>query len=468
MSDEAGISVLERLEAILRNPATYELARTVPEPARRGRPRQYPPYMLIVYEALLSVFGSARQVDAELGHLMIWGFIRKVVGELFPNDPTMALPAAPMRRHHYLYGRKRCLADPGFLAELGAQHRRLAAMYAADVGLMDPNCGDSWTNPDLGRMLYADGKVVAPLFKHASDDRRVVPGTGEIVPRRFEPDAGLHFEGDGNTAFGVKFVIAAARLPERHGRIVLDVDWVPSPGGEAKTAMDCFRRLSTLLPAARGVIYDTALRGVHHQELLRELGLLPINKVTAAKAGTRKPRRGEGRRQEKSVHVEDKKVTLPEGRTVTIRLYAFGGAIGIGEVTDKGDLRFVPLRRKRTHRNADKSGRFRWYNDYELPEGYGGGSISVRLHANDEDRARKFNRTENVRPIPPADPLFRDLYRRRNDAESINRNLDDTMWLGRAHSVGHERQLLNMLGYALAVNSLTLSRHSRERLRPAA
>jgi hypothetical protein len=33
------------------------------------------------------------------------------------------------------------------------------------------------------------------------------------------------------------------------------------------------------------------------------------------------------------------------------------------------------------------------------------------------------------------------------------------MWLGRAHSVGHLRQHLNFLGFALAVNSLALLEH---------
>jgi hypothetical protein len=66
----------------------------------------------------------------------------------------------------------------------------------------------------------------------------------------------------------------------------------------------------------------------------------------------------------------------------------------------------------------------------------------VRLHGNDEDTARKLNRPENLRPIPPGDPDFERLPRR-NDAESINRHLDDTMWLGRAHSIGHARQHLN-------------------------
>jgi hypothetical protein len=30
--------------------------------------------------------------------------------------------------------------------------------------------------------------------------------------------------------------------------------------------------------------------------------------------------------------------------------------------------------------------------------------------------------------------------------------LEDTLWLGRAHSLGHSRQLLNLLGYAVMVN----------------
>ncbi len=43
-----------------------------------------------------------------------------------------------------------------------------------------------------------------------------------------------------------------------------------------------------LLMAQRGI---PSLRGVHHQTLLRDLGLLPVNRVTAAKAGVNQPRR---------------------------------------------------------------------------------------------------------------------------------------------------------------------------------
>ena len=90
----------------------------------------------------------------------------------------------------------------------------------------------------------------------------------------------------------------------------------------------------------------------------------------------------------------------------------------------------------------------------------------MRLHGNDDDTARRFNRTENVRAIPPSDPDFKALYARRNDAESINRAIDDSMWLSRAHSVGHARHM-NLIGYALMVNSLALLEH-RQRAAPLA
>jgi hypothetical protein len=88
---------------------------------------------------------------------------------------------------------------------------------------------------------------------------------------------------------------------------------------------------------------------------------------------------------------------------------------------------FVELAKVRTHPNADKTGQYRWYNDYALPRSFGGRRVTVRLHATDEDTLRRFNRTENVRPIPPTDPDFTRLYSRRNDAELINRSLDDCM-----------------------------------------
>jgi hypothetical protein len=460
-----GVSALERLEALLANPALYELAELVPDQSESGgRPRSYPTYMWLLYEALISVYGSARRVEAELAHPIVWNLIRGTIRQRFPHRRELQLPAEPMRRHHYLYARNRYLTDPAVLSELAATHRALAANQARVLGLLDPEGPGSWTHPDLSRMVHADGKVITPLFKAQPGSRRLDRRTGELLPTRVEPDAALHFEGDGNAAWGTKFVLVAARTSEVHGRIILDVEWVPTPGGEARSALESFTRLAPNMPGAQGVIYDTALRGVHHQHLLRELGLLPVNRVTAAKAGAKKPRRND-RRAEKTVHIEDKTITLANRTTRSVRLYASGGALGIAELDDTGVQHFVAIPRIRTHRNRDKSGRYRWYNDYQLPAACDDQVITVRLHGNDEDQARKLNRTENLRPIPPGDPDFERLFPRRNDAESINRHLDDTMWLGRAHSIGHARQHLNLLGFALTVNSLALHRH-RERQAP--
>jgi hypothetical protein len=461
-----GVSALERVEALLANPALYELADLVPDAENGGRPRDYPTFMWLLYESLISVYGSARRVEAELAHPVVWNLIRDTIRRRFPLKADLHLPTRPMRRHHYLYARNRYLTDPSILHQLATAHRELATQQARTLRLLDPSGAGSWTHPDLSRMLHADGKVIAPLFKATPGDRRVDRQTGELLATRYEPDAALHFEGDGNAAWGTKFVLVAARTPDVHGRIILDVEWVPTPGGEARSALKCFTRLTPHMPGAQGIIYDTALRGVHHQHLLRELGLLSINRVTAAKAGAKKPRRND-RRVEKNVHIEDRAISLTDGTTRTVRLYASGGALGIAELDDTGTQHFVPIPRIRTHRNRDKNGRYRWYNDYQLPPTYEDQVITVRLHGDEEDRARKLNRTENLRPIPPGDPDFARLFPRRNDAESINRHLDDTMWLGRAHSIGHARQHLNLLGFALTVNSLALHRH-REREAPLA
>lgn len=130
----------------------------------------------------------------------------------------------------------------------------------------------------------------------------------------------------------------------------------------------------------------------------------------------------------------------------------------LSEFTETGEQELTPLTRLRTMRHADKSGTFRWYNEFELPSGK---TMTVRLDTTDEDRKRKFNRSENVRQIAPNDPDFKKIYSRRSDIESINRVLDDTMWLGRAHSLGHNRQLVNLLGFALMTNGLAIHLHRK-------
>jgi hypothetical protein len=344
------------------------------------------------------------------------------------------------------------LTDPAVLARLQALHRELAVEQANELGLLDPEGEGSFTHPSLDRLIYADGKVITPLYKAKPGDVRVDKETGEIKPIRHEADAALHMEGTGEMAWGCKYVITAVRSTDRHGRIILDARHSPNVGGEAKTAMEVLRDLAAIAKGAQGVIYDGALRGVHLAELMNKHGLLGINRVTAKEVVTVKGK--PVKRTEKSIHVEDKVV---DGKTV--RLFAKGGAIGVVELDHNGEQNFVELKRIKTTRREDKNG-FRFYNLYALPAG---GTVMVRLDTTDEDRARKLNRSENVRAIAPSDPDFQKIYKRRADAESINRGLEDTLFLGRAHSKGAARQSVNLLGFALMVNGLALHLHRKKR-----
>ena len=364
-------STLERVEALLANPALYELAEQIParQPGAPGRPALYPPWMWLLYEALISVYGSARAVETELSHPMVWGLIRRHARRALKEQRHLWPPRRPMRRHHYLYARTRHLQHA--VHQLWAQQRQHAIRTARDIGLLDPDGPGSWTHPHPSRAIYADGKVLTPLTRLKREDSN---------SSRVENDAGLHWQGTGEAAWGTKYVIVATRGPNTHQRIILDADHVPKPGAEAATVMDCFQRLQPHLPGVQTLIYDTALRGVHHQTILRDLGWIPINRVQAKQAGPATPRRDlSEQRQPKSVHIEDRTTTHPNGTKHTLRLYAVDGTLGAATHNDRGEPSFQPLQRIRTHRRAGSNNQWRWYNTYRLPHQHGGGEITVVL-----------------------------------------------------------------------------------------
>ncbi|MEX1100809.1 MAG: hypothetical protein WD739_01275 [Actinomycetota bacterium] len=153
--------------------------------------------------------------------------------------------------------------------------------------------------------------------------------------------------------------------------------------------------------------------------------------------------------------IEIKGVTMPDGQVQKVQIYATDGAAAIGRLNDEGEMILVPLERVRTQRRASKSG-YSWNNQYRLPAEFGHREITFRLQGNDADAAKKLNRAENLRAIPRSDPDFGRLYVRRSDAESINRHLEDTLYLNRAHSVGMLRQEADLLGFALSVKAMTV------------
>lgn len=345
MAVETRVSTFDRIEAVLRNEAIYELAKLVPErvEGEAGRPCDFPPYMLFVFEALISVFGSARKTETEIADRNVWHFMRRIVKKVHKDDRSMWLPPQRYKRHHYLYGRNRYLTNPVILEQIQEKHREIAAQQANGLGLLDPDGEGSFTRPSLDRLVYADGKVVTPLYKAKPGMNRVDKETGEIKPVRYEADADLHMEGTGEMAYGIKFLMTAVRTSDVHGRIILDAQHVPDKGGEAKVAVESFKAVAPHSPGIQGVIFDTALRGMHHNELMQKLGWLSINRVQGAEVVTRNGKAV--KRVEKTVHIEDKTVN---GKIV--RLFARGGAVCVAELTETGEQELTELKRVRTAR----------------------------------------------------------------------------------------------------------------------
>ncbi len=410
----------------------------------------------------MSVYRSSRRVETGLGHPENWAYLSRLVRRRFPNDPCQHLPERPVRRHHFVYVRDRYLTDEATWDELRTTFGQGSAEQAVnEMGMCRADGPGSLSHPDLSRMLYADGKVISPVFKAKPGQKKVDPATGEICGLRADPDAHLHVTGGGEPAYGNKFVMLSCRTSEPHGRMILDLEWVPNVGGEAKVPLQCLARTAPLLPGAHGVIYDGAFRGVHLQEVLHDLGLVPVVPVTAASGGNRarKPR------EERRVWVEEHQVRGTDGVVRRFQVWTRGGALGVVELNDAGEPIFTELEKRKVCRRRNDDGTWRFYGEYRVPHDLGGGELRVRFDQTDEDRRREFNRTEHLRAFPPSDADYKRLYPRRADAESINRALDDSMWLGRAHSVGAKRQLIDLLGFAMMVNSLALHRR-REALAP--
>ena len=124
-----------------------------------------------------------------------------------------------------------------------------------------------------------------------------------------------------------------------------------------------------------------------------------------------------------------------------------------------GSTQLHPLVRTKTLRRSDRDS-WRFYGEYQLPDLIGGGTTRIRLDRTSQDVKAGFNREENLRAIAPADPDHDRLMARRNDTESGNRLLDDSMLRERAHTVGWRRQLLNITTWAAMRNASAALQHA--------
>lgn len=409
-----------------------------------GRPRRYPMVCAVIWDALVQVFGSSRQVEVELGCVES-GWWKKI--RVAAASRGIDVPEAPMRRHHYEWLRNRYLTVDASLDAVGEAFRDTAALDAVMIGLCDPEGGGSLTHPSPDRVVVGDGKVVTPRFKTDPRKRvRVNKTTGEVREIQADPDARLHVTGGGDRVFGTKFVLLSTRGDARNQRVVLDVTY--SRSNEAADASAAFERTLPLVPGCQAVAYDGAFRGKHLRPLLKRHGVLPVSRLHSAQHG----------------EVPDRHlgiVGVIGGTAAALDVHLVNGSPCARTFTVDGDPIVTPLRRVKTERRGNPGG-WRLYNVYAVPDEMGGGRVRLRLDQTDQDIAAGFNREEHLRAVPPDDPDHAAIYGRRNDTESGNRLLDDSMLRERAHTVGWRRQLLNVTCWAAVRNAVAVWQHCPE------
>ena len=474
--NDLGVSDLERVEAVFTNPDLYELGSKLPSPDkhRGGTPLKYPKYFVIAFDSLTGIYGSQRDAATALNGPFVWERIRTLVRETVPNRSDLWLPEEPPSRTWFHEARHRYLghaaaADgpmPQQLEDLRAAFSATGVATARELGLLDPAGKGSPTRPDASRMIYHDGKAIRQLFNGAPGDTRDVevidPTTGEVGievrARRADPDVKTHLTGDNRQIHGSKFWHAETRDERPYTRVFVSVDYVPEIKGEknseANIAVKNLLDLRPLVPGATGAISDTALRGVHIDELQRRTGLVVMNPVAAAKVDPKT-----GKRTEKEGPLTTVTFNLDDGTTEDVDICYQGGRLCRIEYADDGTRFAVPLPRTMTRIIPNADGTFRTYVEYEVAHPRGGEPQTLRERTYNDPDKDSFNRAENIRQIPPGDPDYERLKGRRSDAEAANRQIDADLYLRRAHSVGAYRQLFDLIGFAFAQNSLARHRH---------
>lgn len=415
------------LQAVLAGPLIHQVAADLPEVFTRRR--RHPLAMHLGYLTLQRAIGSGSRLDAEFA---AGAWARAIdaynLGACrYGDGRTLGAHLPRLTADGFRASREALIAPENLPAVLEAVTAR-SVVLATTVGLL-PSQGGSLTHPDPRRTIYGDGTIVRPLYR---------PDT----PGRHDPDIAQHHRHDG-AHWGNNFVLAYCRGSQPHQRVILGVARVDAPGGEAETAAELFSRIVPVAaPRVQAIVYDGAFRGTHHNRLMHELGVLVITKVHAAA-------RRDGEKIVRTIPLDTRTHTVA-GQPCRHTLVINDGAILEALIDAAGDLQLsAPLSRKQVRRSySDRNGyRFTLGVTIDCPRQPFDAWFSIHPHA------------DQLRSLPESDPDFAAIYGLRNDAESNNNSYKQTLPSRRAAALGWRRQLLDVTGWAVLVNSRAHQRH---------
>ena len=455
-------SIGESVAGLVRAPYVAGLGELLEE-SRVGRHRKHPQWVPMAYAALARHFRSANRLDGELAH-GLWDVLRRDGMAAGLDDPG----TAPYTYPQHTYWREQAIRDVERREHLLEAFTTLAIDHARTTGLLLPMGRGSLTHPHPSRTIYGDGTVVRPIYRKApptggaDDDEGASVGTGGASGQAEEPSgrqdesAAVFHRHDGPIR-GNDFVCFYARGEGSGSRIVLGVDRVDAPGREAETAIALIERIAGIAgEGIQAVVYDGAFKGVHIDDVMRRFGLVVVNKLAAAvrtEEETVAKRRALGTFEHKVGR-----------RTCTHHLHIDNGTVIDVALADDGTpVTVAAATRKQVKRVRRTDGSYRFHLGVMIPCRRGSFTLWLSPHATKDGD----NLPEHLRLLPPDDPDFTSLYGLRNDSESFNSQFKRSLLVDRAASVGWERQLFDVLGFAVLQNSLTWAVARRQSERPA-
>ena len=443
-------SIAQEIQKIVACDAFWTLAKSLDSNethhSRSGRPRKCGSADVLIFVVAISALGSARAVHRFFRDPVQWKLICDTAVTAYPDDPTRRLSPKGITRYQFDRYRRKHVEFEHAIREFQTQTEKSMAEIARDTEMFDSSQG-SWTEPATQNIVVSDATWIASPY-NSSSPTYTDPKTGEIIPVRYDPDATPYR--DNTQANGNMLVSVIARNSHPNERLILSLDYKPHTNmSDATLAVDMTLRIFPLIPEIQGFVYDMALYANDYDRLL-SAGILPISKVQRTRTG-----------KVAMFNLNEHEFTLTNGTKKNIVVHAVDGTPRI-ELLIGDEIQSVGLIRIRTSRSKNRTGTYRIYGTWQIPDFAGispklrNATTQIRHNSTDTEIANNTPRTRALRVIPETDKSFDRYYGLREDTESMHHHLKTTMTNRRARSVGRHRQLFEFIGYQIALATKTL------------
>ena len=451
------------MKILVDNPAFTAIADEMPEPvshvdrSRGGRLAEYPPVVFLALGALAAETGSIRSAVRALEDM--WDWIRKPLHAAAPGYAGLQRGSGSPTRSQFVRYRNLYLQGDSDYATVHDEAVRVFTELAKTNGYFDK--AGTISDPRPSDVVFGDGCVFKARFdlerkglEYLGNGQWVDPVTGVITDRPWDPDAGHFVQGDKTRPYGLKYSIIGAHNGHDNERMMLNFGQLGVVGrndsaqshSEARRSVDLVAQIQQTAPDVYGLVYDKALRGVHHDALYQS-GMFGVSKIHRHSDGL-----------PKSLVLGNHEVTR-HGRTAgEINVVLYNGAPYM-HATAGGKRHLIALTAGKPMRRKNRTTGYRWYRNYTVPcdpridPELHAATFQLRLDTTDEDKNRKVKRAEHLRLHPEGTPAFDRMIALRPVSESLNSHLKNQHKPHRrAPAVGHPRMRIHLLFQALHLN----------------